>query len=375
MAKCPNCGIEVEIGAKFCMECGQPIPQMKECPACHAQWPLTAKFCAECGYNFNAGDARGGSVIGEKNVIAGAVHVDQSVMNTTTNNTSNVTIHNTVKNEDETRKMVRCHACGRNMPFSESFKCPTCDMFTCFDCYNAVTKICTKCAAEKYRCALRQAYQDGKVDYAERKALNALKRSLGIPDGSADEFESVFRSATGAAETLSIVQRGILEDATVLLFDKNLPQKAENVLKPVYESHPYNEDVLAVYLPALAISDRDAYARIRSDRASIDSISVELSYIDLLLREKGAVAADVQIEKALNKWPECRQLLLRQVVCYLMVFNNKKNRESLDAAKKRFLEIVPSDNPIENSWYDYAAAFLVPYIEDIGTRRNYSTKI
>ena len=381
MAKCPNCGIEVEIGAKFCMECGQPIPQMKECPACHAQCPLTAKFCVECGYNFNAGDARGGSVIGEKNVIAGDVHVDQSVMNSTTNNTHNVTINNTIKNEDETRRTVCCHVCGHKMSVIESYDCNICRKPTCSECYNKATTICRDCADKKYRERVREAYQDGKIDYVDRKSLDDLKKQLFSDNWEdraekiEDEIEKEFRTATGAEETLSIVQKESLKEATESLFNRYLPQEAVKSLGPVYKSHPYNEDVLAVYLPALAISDRDAYDRIRSDRASIDSISVELSYIDHLMRESRLENADDQIEKALKKWPDCRQLLLRRVVCYLMVFKTKKKRNLLDAAKKRFLEIVPSHNPIENSWYDYAAAILAPYIKDIDARRHYPTNI
>ena len=93
MAKCHSCGVEVEAGVKFCCECGAKIPQSKECPQCHAQLPLAAKFCGECGYCFLAGGRSKESVIGDKNVIAGDVHVDQSstVNNSTTNNVVNNT--------------------------------------------------------------------------------------------------------------------------------------------------------------------------------------------------------------------------------------------------------------------------------------------
>ena len=36
MVKCPKCFTEVEDGAKFCDECGAPIPQEKKCPKCGA---------------------------------------------------------------------------------------------------------------------------------------------------------------------------------------------------------------------------------------------------------------------------------------------------------------------------------------------------
>mgnify|MGYP003325196157 CR=1 FL=1 len=112
MAKCPKCGVEVECGAKFCMECGEAIPQTKECPKCHAVWPLNAKFCQECGYNFNAVAAGSGGagvpLMGDKNVIAGDVNnsVSMSNSNNTTNNTVNNTTNNTTNNVSNTTHNV-----------------------------------------------------------------------------------------------------------------------------------------------------------------------------------------------------------------------------------------------------------------------------
>lgn len=109
MAKCPKCGVNVEDGAKFCMECGTPIPQTKECPSCHARWPLAAKFCQECGYNFNTAPVTaGGALMGDKNVIAGDVNnsVSMSNSNNTTNVTNNATTHNTTNNVSNTTHNV-----------------------------------------------------------------------------------------------------------------------------------------------------------------------------------------------------------------------------------------------------------------------------
>ena len=45
--KCVNCGAELPIKAKFCLECGQTQPLL--CPNCGAVLPDGAKFCLECG--------------------------------------------------------------------------------------------------------------------------------------------------------------------------------------------------------------------------------------------------------------------------------------------------------------------------------------
>jgi RNA polymerase subunit RPABC4/transcription elongation factor Spt4 len=47
--KCAQCGTELKPGAKFCPECGTPVPREKHCANCGAKLVPTAKFCPECG--------------------------------------------------------------------------------------------------------------------------------------------------------------------------------------------------------------------------------------------------------------------------------------------------------------------------------------
>lgn len=46
---CPECGMPLTPGAKFCPECGFKIQSKKFCAECGAELPADAKFCAECG--------------------------------------------------------------------------------------------------------------------------------------------------------------------------------------------------------------------------------------------------------------------------------------------------------------------------------------
>lgn len=102
MAKCPNCGVEVEEGAKFCGECGAPIPQVKECPQCHTKWPFKAKFCGDCGYNFATGSmsAAGAALMGSGNTIVGDIVNNVNVSNSgnVSNVVSNTVVTNVVNN-------------------------------------------------------------------------------------------------------------------------------------------------------------------------------------------------------------------------------------------------------------------------------------
>jgi membrane protease subunit (stomatin/prohibitin family) len=45
--ECSNCHSQVQVGSKFCAECGTPM--QKHCTNCNASLSPTAKFCAECG--------------------------------------------------------------------------------------------------------------------------------------------------------------------------------------------------------------------------------------------------------------------------------------------------------------------------------------
>lgn len=46
---CTECGAALTPGAKFCPECGKPVPSAAVCPQCGAKLSPNAKFCPECG--------------------------------------------------------------------------------------------------------------------------------------------------------------------------------------------------------------------------------------------------------------------------------------------------------------------------------------
>jgi class 3 adenylate cyclase/tetratricopeptide (TPR) repeat protein len=53
--QCPGCRHDNRAGAKFCDECGGPLP--RACPACGAAARPSAKFCDECGHALTAAAA------------------------------------------------------------------------------------------------------------------------------------------------------------------------------------------------------------------------------------------------------------------------------------------------------------------------------
>ena len=56
--KCTACGVELEKGARFCLDCGMEVPRVKGCVECGVQLSPTAKFCSQCGAKHDGGSAK-----------------------------------------------------------------------------------------------------------------------------------------------------------------------------------------------------------------------------------------------------------------------------------------------------------------------------
>ena len=73
---CPSCEGENREGAKFCNECGAPLPL--RCPSCGAENLGGAKFCSECGTALAGGEKAKG-VKGEKERDSGLRTADSGL--------------------------------------------------------------------------------------------------------------------------------------------------------------------------------------------------------------------------------------------------------------------------------------------------------
>lgn len=175
MSKCPNCGLEVEIGMKFCGECGTQIPQTKECPACHEQLPLSMKFCGNCGYNFNAASSGSGLGVGDKNVISGDVEIDQS--RKTVNNVTH-TINNFIS-QDPSRQLVTCCICNRQIVIGDAYVCSKCQKKVCRDHYVLDDLLCLDCSRKlEFESRTSQFMFTGRVLHLKRAKYKSLKDFL-----------------------------------------------------------------------------------------------------------------------------------------------------------------------------------------------------
>lgn len=386
MAKCPSCGVEVEAGVKFCCECGAKIPQSKECPQCHAQLPLAAKFCGECGYCFLAGGRSKESVIGDKNVIAGDVHVDQSstVNNSTTNNvvnntnnTSHVTTTHNYINQDETKHLVKCVVCERQIVITEARTCKGCHQPVCAEHYDAPTGLCAICASKKtseaeaaYRKELEVILEDGIVDRDEFDQLEVLRKQLGLSFDRAVELQKIMKAEMAAKKSavkgempLMMVERAQCDRARDLLFDRGKGQEAVKLLESIYRQHPFNEEVLSTYLAALFTYDEDRAKSIVSS-LPVDVVRAYLVLFDIELKHGDLAAAEVKLSAAEALWPQNMLLKCRRAELMYATAVQLDNRTYLAEAMDLLTSLDKPTDKLEASWQFYVQCLISQALGD-----------
>ncbi len=338
MPKCANCGTELDEGAKFCLECGTPVPQNKKCINCGFELPLSAKFCPECGTrqdgqsNSNA-DGSGFSM-GDKNVIAGDVigHKEE------THIAGNATI---IKNEDETKKTARCHICGSIVQIIDGFDCPECHQFTCSSCYDEKEGCCTECAKTKseqkinrYKEALKMVYADGRIEGSERRELIDLQSTLGISSNEAAKLEEeIKKSIQGNEPEITTVEKISIDKAKEYFYKDGNVREALNLLEPIYNSHKNAEMVLNIYLPALAetapLEAQDIISALQFDILTSFIVSIKT-----FIKQNNLVEAEKKLTQATRIWHESSLLKCYQVLFNLAMYKQWKSEKFLQKAKE-----------------------------------------
>ena len=354
MIKCPQCGTDIEVGARYCAECGCPIPQTKECPKCHAQLRHTAKFCAECGYNLagiaSIRDGASGVQMGSKNLISGDVVGHQESFKVS----GDVTI---VKNIDESCQMVQCHICGRNMTIGESFDCPICHEKTCANCYGIEYGSCVKCHKIKvkekdavYKETLVRMCVDGVIGLAERRELIALQKKLGITTERAMALEkSVKADMRGVDVGLTSYEEFTIGKATSKLYEDGDAKAAVEMLQNIYDAHPLEEKVISLYVEALGVYDENKAKTVIS-RIQVDLPALYLTTIDIALRSGDMNLAEERLLTAENIWPDSVLLKCRRVCFLHKMYSVTGDVNFLAEAGNAVVDLGEPQNKLERSW-------------------------
>lgn len=342
---------------------------MKTCPQCNTENPDDVKFCGECGARLPAQAiaSASGIAIGDKNTIAGDIVGHQELYRIT----GNATI---VKNEDETKKVVKCHCCGRKLSIAESYECPHCGEATCQDCFDREFGACRSCRDREigkresaYREALMTALADGIVNSDERRELDSLRDKLGIDEDRAEELENEIRSNRPGMQTfadrsspLTTFESIALKNAATAFYEELDSSKAERLIAPVYGQHDENEQVVGLYVAIL--TDRD------SERAEeligslkVDLLDVKLALFDMHFRSGDMMAAEKALLDVERLWPDNLLVKTRRIVFSTRFAELTSDASFLDIARGLLETLGNPSGPMESSWAERAKHVVSVY--------------
>lgn len=353
MANCSKCGAELDVGAKFCMECGTPVPQVKKCIRCGMELPLKAKFCFACGASLESAASAGVSAginMGDKNVVAGDVIgqkiAGDSVGNKIMGNATFTTI------QDDTKRVNSCHVCGKHLTNDNGHTCPGCGNVVCDDHFDVRKNLCLKCAETKKQDALKQYESallsigaNGRIDVIERNKLDMLANSLGLSKADTMPLEQKFKLQVNVS-TLTRTERMTLESIQKTYFEGNLEDSFEDI-KKLFERYPNDEKVVNWYL---------RYARVLEPDETIDVIAKQqgdfcesyLSLVCIYLVRKELPEAELALNKAKQVWPDAPIVKLVEVLLLIKLYQQADKAAFLDEARDALQKIESTRDEYES---------------------------
>lgn len=350
MAKCPSCGMENADGAKFCMNCGGQIPQVKKCPSCGMELPLNAKFCFGCGKPLDGSAPAGGGApasglnMGNDNVISGDVIGQKIAGDNVGNKVMGNATFTTV--QDDTKRVNNCAVCGCHLTNDTGHTCPRCNKVVCYDHFDHEKFLCVTCVKEKHVSAVQEyerllvdVYADGKVDVEERYRLNTTRERLGLSQSEADEMEKKFISSS-KTNSLTRSEKFAIEDAENNLLQNHIAD-ALSAIEPIYQRHPNDEGILTIYLRALRSQNPDkALSVVRSLKS--DFLEAYLSNVEINMIKGRMDEAEIALDECKQKWPD--ELLVKCCEArYLCALAEKTKRNSILDEANSIAESL--DNP------------------------------
>lgn len=321
--KCPNCGAEQKPGAKFCEDCGKPIPQKKICPNCETELAPTAKFCSNCGNPLEASSAGSSGYQSGLQKNFGNINnsVDNSVTSNTVNNTTNNTTNTTIVNSDETKKVKMCHCCRKHFPITEVFECPECGEFTCSNCYDTEKKLCKTCADKKL--AVKTAQNEQFMDFLT----------------TTEELE--------------------LKKAVELFYEEGKYLEAYNLAFPIWEKHKTDETVQDTFWQ-IAVKFAQKTGELMQGFGDAVSFYTGVAWTLFFIRggdidtAERLIKAAKQLEDEEDKY--CMNIRYNEVLLNIALFKKYNDKSFLDRANEIIENEIDIDqkftefDKLENSW-------------------------
>lgn len=228
--KCPNCAKEVvpeSFGGKnFCPECGGEI--VVPVAVAPAEKPRDEAPASGAPAESGAVIKDGMGIIENTRTKVGAVETfsDNSVVNNTTHNTTNIT-----KIEDDTKKSVVCEISGKKVLVTSSVQCPVCGKTVSNQYYNEEKLRCSDCekkAVAEYEKYYTEFTKDVRViDKELREVLDAKAKSLKLTPVQVKEMELKLRKAhSGKDAHLSDIKKKDFERTIIQMYEEKITPEA-----------------------------------------------------------------------------------------------------------------------------------------------------
>jgi hypothetical protein len=256
---------------------------MNACPECKREFADTVRFCEDCGAKLSPKSqsvpvSEPGIRI-QDGVVAGGIHISS---------TDSRTI---IRQQDETREVLKCDLCGAHVPKPEGFTCPKCSRFVCARDYGKEQKLCSECldfqataALSQYRALLDKVMQDGRIDPEERAQLDRARASLGLNADLCAQLEKERRAVSVAASGgLGRRDQVLLDEARQLLLGEFKFSEALRAIQSLHERFADHPEIRRIYLLAILEAEPDrAFEVIEAMR--FDDLQKSLAHMELLAR-------------------------------------------------------------------------------------------
>ena len=269
--KCPNCGMNIDDGARFCGECGKPVPPPQ---------------------------AASGISMGDKNVVAGDVIGKKEDYIVAGNMINRVSLN-------ETDKVLTCHVCGKHITNVDGYSCPSCGNFVCKEHFDKDRKLCTSCidarkqaSIERYKEILAEVVVDGKIDAEGNRRLyeaNMFECHLS-PKLTAELRDAYINEIRGPSELEKLDIEKFDEE-----FNSNRCMEAYKRIQPIYQRHPTDEGILIRYIRSIKKADPAAATEF-IQKLKVDLKEAYLASADIYLQHNQLGECEKTLNNASTKW-------------------------------------------------------------------------
>ena len=412
MAKCLNCNAELDAGARFCAECGAPVPEQTN----QGEYLLRymdshgnissrnisqvlvlngTMFRCYCHLRNDQRDFQFANVIditphdtgtttkdiknlfvqrqvdgsellipkqesttpamsiGNKNVISGDIIQQKNTYN----------VQGSIINEtqsDETKLVKTCSICGIHVANDNGYTCPSCQKFVCSSHFDVKVKLCHSCRDFAKNSAKMEYYEaytkmleqgNGLISIENRKALEEIKTQLGLSDEDVAKVESSVTTNSG----LSRIEKMELQTAMQQIIQGN-SNACIAKLDKMRKDHPDIIDVTAVYQRALKFTNQEALKSI-TKKFSVESV---LSIADLGLQEGNLYVAEKKILET-REYPDYQNdpLLACEEAYYRTVVGAVYGKDLMLQKASTILDsISPSEDSYLNEFVDFVRKLI-----------------